>query len=235
MMTLYERIDAARRQLADAGISSATASLDADVLARYVLGWDRAQLLTRSREPAPEGFPEQYQRLIERRSRREPVAFLTGSREFWGLEFMVSPDTLVPRPETELIVEEALRMLPAGRALALDVGTGTGCVAVSLAVERPAATVIATDISRPALLVAAANARRHGVGDRVHLVHTDLASGLNLQADVIVSNPPYVADGDAPGMVPDVVNYEPAMALFGGADGMTVIERLLATTPPLLA
>jgi len=234
-MTLYERITAARRQLTEAGISSATASIDADVLARHVLGWDRAQLVTRAREPPPEGFPEQYQRLIDRRSRREPVAFLTGSREFWGLDFMVSPDTLVPRPETELIVEEAMRALPAGRSTLLDVGTGSGCLAVSLALERPSATVVATDISYPALRVAAANARRHGVGDRVHFVRTDLASGLRLQADVIVSNPPYVAERDAPAMLPDVVNYEPATALFGGPDGMAVMDRLLATVTPLLA
>jgi release factor glutamine methyltransferase len=234
-MTLHDRITAARRQLADAGLSAATASIDADVLARHVLGWDRAQLVTRSREPAPEDFGERYQRLIDRRARREPVAFLTGSREFWGLDFMVSPDTLVPRPETELVVEEALRALPAGRSTLLDVGTGSGCLAVSLAVERPSALVVATDLSYPALLVAAANARRHGVGGRVHLVCADLASGLRMQADVIVSNPPYVADRDAPAMLPDVVNYEPAMALFGGPDGMTLTTRLMATVPPLLA
>jgi len=234
-MTLHDRISAAQRQLTGAGLSDRTATLDADVLARHVLGWDRAQLLTRTREPAPDGFAEHYQRLIDRRSRREPVAFLTGSREFWGLDFTVTPDTLVPRPETELIVEEALRTLPAGRSTVLDVGTGTGCLAVSLAVERPAALVVATDISDRALLVAAVNARRHGVAGRVHFVRTDLAAGLDMQADVIVSNPPYVADGDAPGLLPDVVDYEPAAALFGGPDGMGVTDRLLATIPPLLA
>src|SRR5688572_29032285 len=115
-MTLHERIAAARRQLVEAGISAEAASLDADVLARHVLGWDRAQLVSRHRDHVPDGFAERFQHLIDRRSRREPVAFLTGSREFWGLDFSVTPDTLVPRPETEFIVEEALRILPPRRA-----------------------------------------------------------------------------------------------------------------------
>jgi release factor glutamine methyltransferase len=234
-MTLHERITAARRQLVEAGISADAASLDADVLARHVLGWDRAQLLSRHRDKAPDGFAERFQPLIDRRSRREPVAFLTGSREFWGLDFTVTRDTLVPRPETELIVEEALRLLPARRSAILDIGTGSGCLAVSLAVERAADVVVATDISASALLVAAGNARRHGVQDRVHFVRTDLAAGLVIQADLVVSNPPYVPNQDSAVLPTDVVRYEPATALFGGPDGMTIIERLFASVPPLLA
>ena len=234
-MTLHQRIGAARRQLEAAGIAAGAAGLDAEVLARHVLGWDRAQLLSHNRDAAPAGFDERYQPLVDRRSRREPVALITGSREFWSRDFAVTPDTLVPRPDTELIVEEALRILPDRASTVIDVGTGSGCLAVTLAAERPHAMVVATDISREALLVARANARRHQVGDRVHFVRTDLGSGLRMQADLIVSNPPYVPYRDAGSLPIDVSDYEPAMALFGGPDGLTVIERLLATLTPLLA
>jgi release factor glutamine methyltransferase len=234
-MTLHERIAAARRQLVRAGLPADAAAIDAEVLARHVLGWDRAQLFSRHRDAAPAGFDERYQPLLDRRSRREPVAMITGTREFWGRDFTVTSDTLVPRPETELIVEEALRVLPEGPATIIDIGTGTGCLAVTLAAERPQALVAATDISHQALLVARANAARHQVHERIHFVQTDLASGLGVRADVIVSNPPYVPQWDADNLATDVVSYEPAEALFSGSDGMTAIGRLLATVAPLLA
>jgi release factor glutamine methyltransferase len=200
-----------------------------------VLGWDRAQLVARHRDLPPEGFAEDFSAVIARRAVREPVAFITGSREFWGLDFIVTRDTLVPRPETEFIVEEALRLLPERPARILDVGTGTGCLAISLAVERPADMVVATDISHAALAVAAANARRHGVADRVHFVCADLTDGLNLQADLIVSNPPYVPYQTANGLPADVLRFEPAVALFGGVDGLSVIPRLFAGAAARLA
>ena len=234
-MTLHEHIAAARRQLEAAGIAAEAAALDADVLARHVLGWDRAQLLSRNRDIAPAAFSERYQPLVERRARREPVALITGSREFWGRDFAVTRDTLVPRPETEFIVEEALRCLPSRASTVVDVGTGTGCLAVTLAAERPGDLVVATDISHEALLVARANAKRHHVEDRLTLIRTDLVSGLRMKADLVVSNPPYVPDIDARHLPIDVGRYEPATALFGGPDGLTVIERLLATLTPLLA
>ncbi len=234
-MTLHQRIAAARRQLEAAGIAAQAAPLDAEVLARHVLGWDRAQLLSRNREAVPAGFDERYQSLVDRRSKREPVALITGHREFWGRDFAVTRDTLVPRPETELIVEEALRLLPDRASAVLDIGTGSGCLAVTIAAERPDAVVVATDISHEALLVAHGNAQRHQVGDRVHFLRTDLASGLRMQADLIVSNPPYVPRRDAGALAIDVYGYEPPMALFGGPDGLSVIERQLVTLTPLLA
>jgi release factor glutamine methyltransferase len=234
-MTLHEHIAAARRQLEAAGISADAAALDADVLARHVLGWDRAQLLSRIRDAAPAAFSERYQPLVDRRAQREPVALITGSREFWGRDFAVTRDTLVPRPETELIVEEALRWLPDRAATIIDVGTGSGCLAVTLAAERPRDLVVATDISHPALLVARTNAQRHHVSDRLTLIRTDLVSGLQMKADLVVSNPPYVPDIDIDRLQVDVARYEPATALFGGPDGMTLIERLLAMLTPLLA
>jgi release factor glutamine methyltransferase len=157
-MTLHQRIAAARRQLEEAGLATDTAAIDAEVLARHLLGWDRAQLLSRHRDAPPAGFEQRYQALIARRARREPVALITGTREFWGRDFAVTGDTLVPRPETELIVEEALQLLPQGPSTVIDVGTGSGCLAVTIAAERRRATIVATDISRAALRVAARRA-----------------------------------------------------------------------------
>ena len=161
-MKLHDHIAAGRRRLAAAGFAADTAALDADVLARHVLGWDLARLLAHNREPAPDGFGPRFEEAISRRVLREPVALIIGTREFWGRDFAVTRATLVPRPETELIVEEALRILPAGAPLIIDIGTGTGCLAITLAAERPDAHVLATDISHAALLVALANARAHG-------------------------------------------------------------------------
>lgn len=234
-MTLHQHIAAARRQLEAAGIAADAAAIDAEVLARHVLGWDRARLLSHYRDAAPAAFNERYQPLVDRRSRREPVAMITGTREFWSRDFAVTPNTLVPRPDTELIVEEALRILPDRASTVIDVGTGSGCLAVTLAAERPQDLVVATDISHEALLVARANARRHQVDGRLQFVRTDLASGLRIQADLIVSNPPYVPYRDAGSLPIDVSDYEPAMALFGGRDGLAIIERLLLTLTPRLA
>lgn len=236
MASLHEHIAAARQALAGAGFPAADAALDAEVLARDVLGWDRTHLVAHGGDRATPEFIERFDRAVERRLRHEPVAFITGHREFWGLDFLVTPATLVPRPETELIVEEALRTVPAGRpATILDVGTGSGCLAVSLARERPGARVVATDLSLEALLVARQNAVVHGVSDRVRFVRTDLMNGLSLTADLIVSNPPYVPEQGADALPPDVIRFEPPAALFGGPDGLAVIRRLLADAPLHLA
>lgn len=228
--SVHERIADGRRILRQAGFADDHASLDADVLARHVLGWDRARLIARHREPPPPHFAERFSDLIARRALREPVALIVGRREFWGLDFAVTRATLVPRPESELIVEEALRWIApdAPDVRVLDIGTGTGCLAVSIASERPAAFVVATDVSLGALLVARTNAIAHGVEHQVRLVQTDLATGLATAADVIVCNPPYVPESAAAGLAPDVVRYEPGTALFGGADGLLVVRRLLA-------
>ena len=230
---LHDQIAEGRRRLVSAGFRAEEAAIDAEVLARHVLGWDRARLFAHGREPAPDGFTSQFDDAIARRAEREPVALIVGVREFWGRDFAVTRATLVPRPETELIVEEALRCLPAGPATIVDIGTGSGCLAVTLAADRPAVRAIATDISHEALLVAAANARTHGVDRRVHFIRTDLADALAVRAEVIVSNPPYVPSGAA--LPPDVLGYEPATALFAGPDGLEVIERLLRQTVDLLA
>jgi release factor glutamine methyltransferase len=222
--------------LTAAGISQNDAALDAEVLARHVLCWDRATLLARGRDQAPPGFETAFSGVIERRIRREPVAQIVGHREFWGLEFDVTPDVLIPRPETELLVEEAIAF---GRERScravVDVGTGSGSVAVSIACELPDAHVTATDCSERALRVARRNAIRHGVADRMTFVTTDLLAGLEGSFDLIVSNPPYIPDGDAETLQPEVVRFEPHPALFGGPDGLSVIRRLLEDASQRLA
>lgn len=219
-----------------AGLPPRDARFDAEVLARHVLGWDRAMLITRGREAVPAGFEARFADVVSRRAGREPVALIIGEREFWGLDFEVSSDVLVPRPETEFLVEEALEVARAqGVRTIVDVGTGSGCVAVALATELPEATLTATDLSQHALAVAQRNAFRHSVDGRIRFVRADLMQGLRLQAELIVSNPPYVPRAAAAVLQPEVARYEPATALYGGDDGLSLIRRLLAEAPARLA
>jgi release factor glutamine methyltransferase len=236
-MTLHEHVTEARGRLVAAGIEPGEAAMDAELLARHALGWDRAAFLARWREPPPDGFLESFEALVARRLRREPMSQILGRREFWGLEFEVTRDVLTPRPETELVVEAALACFRggAGPSLVVDAGTGSGCLAVALAVEFPRALVVATDISPPALAVAARNAARHGVGGRVRLVRTSTLDALRARAELIVSNPPYVPLAEAPTLPPEVHEFEPPEALFGGEDGLDAIRRLVAEAPAHLS
>jgi release factor glutamine methyltransferase len=156
--------------------------------------------------------------------------------EFWGLELEVTPHVLIPRPATELIVEAMLELFRdrAAPLAVADICTGCGCVAVAIAHERPAATVVATDISREALEVARRNAIRHGVDDRIVFRHGDLMQGIDRRLDAIVANPPYVVDRAAPALQPEVRDYEPAVALFGGTEGFDLVTRLVAEAPSRL-
>jgi release factor glutamine methyltransferase len=227
--TLGAEVAAARERLAAAGIASDEAGLDAVLLARHVLGWDAATWIARETDPAPPGFVERYRELVARRTRREPMGYLLGRVEFWGLELEVSPAVLIPRPESEIIVEAALG---AARGLAapliVDVGTGSGCLAVALASALPAARILAIDVSAPALAVARRNAARHGVARRIAFVRGDLLGPLRGEADLIVSNPPYVPRTERHNLQPEVRAYEPPEALFAGDDGLAVIRRLVA-------
>lgn len=232
--SVHECIAAARHTLLNAGIGALDAPIDAEVIARHVLGWDRATLLTHDRDQPPAGFTERFNNLIERRVRHEPVAQIVGHREFWGLEFEVTRDVLVPRPETELIVEIALDIVDRSRPLSiLDVGTGSGCLAVSLTVELPSARVIASDISPAALDVARRNAARHGVAERIYFVRSNMFDGIDAVLDVIVSNPPYVPAGEQ--LPRDVIEYEPHQALFAGPDGLDALKVLIAGAQSHLA
>lgn len=240
-MTLAEHVARGRLRLAGAGIRAEDAAFDAEVLARHLLGWDRASYLARTRDPVPAWFPRQYGQWLERRAGREPVSQILGRREFWGLDFEVTRDVLTPRPETELIVEEALACVSAARAdgkavhSVVDVGTGSGCLAVSLARELPGARIVATDTSGAALAVARRNAVRHGVGARVAFVRSSLADALAGPVDLLVSNPPYAADADLAVLPPEVREFEPEIAVAGGPDGLEPIRRLLDQAPRVLA
>lgn len=236
MPTPYERIAQARSQLVEAGIPAEDAAFDAEVLARHALGWDRATLISHGREAAPPGFVEGFEALVVRRVRREPVAQITGHREFWGLDFEITSDVLVPRPETERIVEEALAFAATNQCQTIiDVGTGSGCIAIAVARELPDVAILATDRSAAALRVAKRNAVRLRVAGQIAFLQADLFEGIHGQADLILSNPPYVPDGDADGMPPEVLRFEPPAALFGGRDGLDVVRRLLREAPPRLA
>lgn len=237
--SLHEVLRRGRARLIEAGASPATADVDVDVLARHVLGWDRATLLARRRDGAPDGFEAALTPLLARRATREPVAYLTGHREFWGLDFEVTPDVLVPRPETESLVDEAVRgARDSGpdEPWILDVATGSGCVALALASELADARIVAADLSIAALRVAKRNAARLGYADRVRWVASDLVDALRREApwvDLLVSNPPYVPQGSVQ-VMPDVHQYEPSMALYGGRDGHVLVARLVVDAAALV-
>ena len=235
-MTIHARVGAARQQLRDAGVSPVESDLDARLLAQHVLGWTTERFYTEANAPEPDGFVPRYVRLVARRVTREPLAYIVGHREFWGLDLEVNPAVLIPRPSTELIVEAMMELFPVQNApLAVaDICTGCGCVAVAIAHERPAATVVATDISLDALHVARRNAARHGVADRITFRHGDLLEGIDHPFDAILANPPYVVDRARPALSPEVRDYEPAVALFGGEDGMGLLTRLISEAPSRL-
>jgi len=195
------------------------------------IGWSREDLHRRSGDELEDLQAERFQGLVSRRLRAEPVAYMTGTQEFWSLDFRVTPDVLIPRPETEHLVEAVLDFLASrpGPSRILEIGTGSGAVAVSLAKEDPRAEIWATDVSAPALDVARDNAARHGVEGKIRWLRGDLfapVQGFSGWFDVLVSNPPYVPSGEMGGLPRDVRDWEPALALDGGADGMDFYRRL---------
>lgn len=233
MARLAALVVSAARTLASAGLAADDARRDAALLARHQLGWTHAQWLTHSDDDAPAGFALHYDALIARRARREPIAQITGIREFYGREFKVTRDVLSPRPETEFVIEQALAWLTArglrltGASTIADIGTGSGILAITLALEQPYGRVIATDVSPAALEVARDNAARHGLAYHIDFRETPLLDGIAGPFDLIVSNPPYVPEIDRASLMPEVREFEPAMALFAGADGLDVIRALV--------
>ena len=210
------------------------AGWDAERLLRHVLGWDRAALIANPDRVVPEPEAERFRAFVQRRASREPLQYILGTQAFWKHEFRVTPAVLIPRPETELLVETSLELLKdVERPLVVDVGTGTGCIALSVAFERPDAEVHAIDISAPALAVAAENARHLGLEGHVVFHHGDLlgpVAHLAGRVDLVVSNPPYVDPADRPGLAPEVRDHEPPDALFPPGDALSVYRRLATTS-----
>jgi release factor glutamine methyltransferase len=230
-VTIQARVAEARLQLCKAGIRADEADLGARLLAQHVLGWTTERFFTDRADLEPPHFAARFDSLVDRRAAREPLAYIVGRREFWNLEFEVNPAVLIPRPETELIVEAALELVSRSAPAAIaDVGTGCGCLAVALACERPNARIIASDISGDALAVARRNAERHGVIDRIEFVQGDLLDPIGI-CDLIVANPPYVVDRARPALGPEVRDHEPGVALFGGDDGLRLVSRLIHGAP----
>ena len=219
--------------LSNAGVDSPR--LDAELLLAHTLEINRAAVLAHpGRRLTPKELTR-YRYLVDRRAAREPLAYILGQREFFGLDLKVDPRVLIPRPETELLVEEALRLAgekPAPRLA--DVGAGSGAIAVSLAVHLAVATVYALDDSAEALAVTAENARRHGVAGRIHCLHGHLLAPLPEPVDLITANLPYVATQEWEELAPEIHDYEPRAALDGGADGLALIRGLLAVAAPHL-
>jgi release factor glutamine methyltransferase len=217
----------ARRRLAAAPFRPS--GREALLLMAHVLGRGEAAVLAHPEEELDEAIAGRYRRLLERRLAGEPVAYILGKREFFGRLFAVDRRVLIPRPESEHLVEAVLELeLPSAPRI-LDLGTGSGCLAVTLACELPAAWLVATDVSPAALAVAQRNARRHGVGSRVRLAAADLATSLALGGfDVVVSNPPYLAPGEAAYLSPEVRDHEPATALFAPDSALSTTARMIA-------
>ena len=223
-------------KLRQAGVPEARS--EAGSLVAYVLGKDRSFILTHAEDPIAEGQAEQFHASLQRRAQGEPLQYITGHQEFFGLDFEVTKDVLIPRPETELLVETALNLVRGskGAPFICDVGTGSGCIAIALLHELrevSGARAIAIDLSPAALAVAKRNAARHSVTERVDFVVSDCFSALRAPNpgqsffDLIVSNPPYVEGRAFGGLQREVRDFEPRAALAAGADGLSVIRRLL--------
>jgi release factor glutamine methyltransferase len=236
-VTIGSALTSARGRLAEDGIEDA--AIEAEVLLRHALGVSRETLFASLNEEIGPEAACRFDSYMGRRLAHEPLAYITGSREFYGLDFEVTPATLIPRPETELLVEVAIELArPRGRirrgALIADVGAGCGAIAVALAVNVPRSEVYAIDISPDALEVAQRNAERHGVANRVHLYRGDLLTPMPEYVDVIVANLPYVTTADWERLAPEIRDHEPRAALDGGSDGLDAIRELLRDAPRLL-
>jgi release factor glutamine methyltransferase len=238
LLSAHRLLERGASELSKAGVSEAR--FEAELLLRHALGCSRETLFARLHEPAAAEAAGHYFHLLERRRGRVPIQHILGTQEFYGLSFRVTPAVLIPRPETEGVVDEALaelssRSLEGPRIAA--VGCGSGCIAIAIAHQRPEAALLAIDASAAALAIARENAATHGVEGRITFLHGNLLDPLRERGerlDLVVSNPPYVIDADFEGLAPEVKEYEPRLALAGGADGLSAITRLVESVGAVL-
>jgi release factor glutamine methyltransferase len=233
--TIAQAINEAANRLRETGVSDERRS--ATLLLGQALGVDRTYLITHAGDDVDETLYQTFSRMIERRAAGEPIQYITGHQEFYGLDFKVTPDVLIPRPETEFLIEQVIKYAQAddstGQTLMVDAGSGSGCIAVTLALRIKNAHVLATDISNAALQVALENAERLGAKDKIDFFQGDLLApltgrGLESRIDFLVSNPPYVAMRDAPTLQREVKDWEPHGALFADQEGLQFYRRLLS-------
>lgn len=232
-VTLREALASAISRLTTANVPSP--GMNAELLLMFTLECDRAYFHAHPERPLSADEQSRYDQALTERERGMPAQYITGHQEFWGMDFIVTPAVLIPRPETEHVIETVLERVGVGQALSaadplriVDVGTGSGCIALALARELPRAEIHATDISPAALEIARANAARHQFEGRIQFHQTDLLQGLERQSfDFVVSNPPYVGESEEDQVQLEVRKHEPRNAVFAGATGMKVIERLI--------
>jgi release factor glutamine methyltransferase len=230
-VTLKEALRQVEARIASQNIPDAR--VEAELLLMHSLSIRRAELYAKLGEPLPSSVGEDFWQLVERRLRREPTAYILRRCEFYGIELYVDPRVLIPRPETELLVETALAFV--GQRFGkkqpcsiVDVGTGSGAISIALALHLPQARIYATDVSADAVDVARLNCGRHGVEGQVSLLIGDMLEPLSRPVDLIVANLPYVKDADIPQLMPEIRDFEPVVALAGGADGLDKVRLLLA-------
>jgi len=230
---LKDAITRAIKRLTAANVGSPR--MNAELLLMFILGCDRAYFFAHPERELTVEEQSRYEEALGRRARGIPAQYITGHQEFWGMDFIVTPAVLIPRPETEHVIETVLKLHDGGRASAagslpriVDVGTGSGCIALALGKELTKADIYATDISSPALEVARANAARHQLESRIHFHQTDLLQGFDRDVfDFVVSNPPYVGESEEEQVQLEVRKFEPRNAVFAGTTGLEVIARLI--------
>ncbi len=233
-MTIAEALDLSTRRLAGSGLRDP--GRDASYLLTFAIGKDRAFLVGHPEYELSASESERFNEFVDRRSFSEPVQYITNKQEFFGLDFFVDPSVLIPRPETELLVEHSLEFLRsrASRRF-LELGVGSGCIAVSILRNELAASGFAVDVSEDAIRTASRNAEAHGVDDRLTLERSDLFENVPLELfDLVVSNPPYIASDEHAELNREVRAHEPAIALTDGDNGLTLIEKIIQTTPTYL-
>lgn len=235
-MTVQQHLRDAIKKLQDAECENPR--LDAECLLMHVWGIARTQLIIKAHDDIPNNVQQAFEKAIDKRCKRIPVAYITGEKEFWSRIFNVSPDVLIPRPETEHLIEELLKLYPNKQApyRFADIGTGSGCIAITIACEYPNASVIATDISKKSLAIAKDNAIKHGVEARMQFKQGDLYQALDANTpsfDAIISNPPYVSQNEMHDLEQEL-HHEPAHALTDQEDGLSLLRTLLEQAPQYL-